>query len=194
MFFALDQNRERIPVRPGLRGTCACCGHEVIAKCGEIMSWHWSHRANDCDPWYEPESEWHRDWKSLVPPNRQEVVMGPHRADMVTAMGTVVELQNSPISPETIREREQFYNKMVWIFNAEPYIDNIYFYKKHPNMEHFLFRWKHPRLSQCAATMPLYWDFNDGTLFLVKKMHEGQPCRGWGYWYDKDEMKSRLWL
>jgi hypothetical protein len=47
--------------------------------------------------------------------------MGPHRADVVTASGGVVELQHSPISPEVIAEREAFYGeRMAWIFDATP--------------------------------------------------------------------------
>lgn len=45
--------------------------------------------------------------------------MGPHRADVVTASGGVVELQHSAISPEVITEREEFYGeRMAWIFDA----------------------------------------------------------------------------
>jgi hypothetical protein len=42
----------------------------------------------------------------------------PPRADIVTASGVVVELQHSPISAETIAEREAFYGRMVWVFDA----------------------------------------------------------------------------
>jgi hypothetical protein len=45
--------------------------------------------------------------------------MGPHRADVVTASGGVVELQHSAISPEVITEREEFYGeRMAWVFDA----------------------------------------------------------------------------
>ena len=45
--------------------------------------------------------------------------MGPHRADIVTASGGVVEIQHSPISVDVITEREEFYGEhMAWIFDA----------------------------------------------------------------------------
>ena len=45
--------------------------------------------------------------------------MGPHRADIVTASGGVVEIQHSPISADVITEREEFYgDRMAWIFDA----------------------------------------------------------------------------
>ena len=64
-------------------------------------------------------TEWHRGWQLAVPPERREVVMGPHRADIVTASGGVVEIQHSPISVDVITEREEFYGeRMAWIFDA----------------------------------------------------------------------------
>lgn len=104
-----------------LKAKCSGCGDDVIAKCGEIKIWHWAHVNKECDSWYEPESAWHIGWKSLAPPDNQEVVIGPHRADIRTSKGTVIELQHSPISPEEIREREQFYGDMIWIFDASAF-------------------------------------------------------------------------
>ena len=110
----------RVEAAPGLAGACPSCGSPVRPKCGSIVVHHWAHLARaDCDPWTEPEGEWHRGWKLAVPPERREVVIGPHRADIVTASGGVVELQHSPISPEVITEREEFYgDRMAWIFDA----------------------------------------------------------------------------
>jgi hypothetical protein len=64
-------------------------------------------------------TEWHLGWQLAVPPERREVVMGRHRADIVTASGGVVEVQHSSISPDAIEEREAFYGeRMAWIFDA----------------------------------------------------------------------------
>ena len=86
----------------------------------EINVWHWTHHAGaDCDPWSESMTEWHLGWQRAVPPERREVVMGPHRADIVTASGGVVEIQHSPVSPDVIAAREAFYgDQMAWIFDA----------------------------------------------------------------------------
>jgi competence protein CoiA len=85
---------------PGLEGTCPSCGHRCRPKCGQLVTWHWAHHARaDCDPWAEPLTEWHLGWQRAVPPERREVVMRPHRADIVTASGGVVEVQHSGISP-----------------------------------------------------------------------------------------------
>ena len=89
-------------------------------ECGKINVHHWAHHARaDCDPWAEPMTEWHRGWQLAVPPERREVVIGPHRADIVTASGGVVEIQHSSVSPDVIAEREEFYgDRMAWIFDA----------------------------------------------------------------------------
>jgi hypothetical protein len=108
------------------RAICDCCNAEVIAKCGEIREWHWAHKSGiDCDSWREAETEWHINWKSQFPDDWQEITIKKpgedefHRADVLTDKGVVIEFQNSPLSPEEIRTRESFYEKPVWVVNAE---------------------------------------------------------------------------
>lgn len=115
-----DTAAGRAEASPGLAGTCPSCGHPCRPKCGKINIWHWAHHARaDCDPWAEPLTEWHLSWQRAVPPERREVVMGAHRADIVTASGGVVEIQHSAISPDVIAAREEFYGpRMAWIFDA----------------------------------------------------------------------------
>jgi len=40
------------------RGFCPLCEKPVIAHCRERYVWHWKHQGS-CDPWSEPETEWH---------------------------------------------------------------------------------------------------------------------------------------
>lgn len=121
MLYALvEQQKQR--AMPQICGKCPGCQENLIPKCGEIKTWHWAHRAGDCDPWYEPESEWHQSFKALMPPEQTEVTIRrdgkTHRADIVAVDGTVVELQHSSISSVEIREREDFYGKIAWLFDA----------------------------------------------------------------------------
>ncbi len=100
------------------------CVTPVIPKCGEFVSHHWAHKSNrDCDPWWE-ESEWHLGWKKLIRPENTEVVMKPHRADIVGNRGMVVELQHSRLPPDQVRAREAFYRNMVWL------VDGLQFRKR----------------------------------------------------------------
>jgi competence protein CoiA len=119
VFYAAVPGSERAPATPQAKGSCPACGEPVIAKCGAIVTWHWAHQARaECDPWAERDTAWHLDWQQAVPPGRREVVIGPHRADVITANGWVVELQHSGISPAVIAEREAFYGRMVWLFDV----------------------------------------------------------------------------
>jgi peptidoglycan hydrolase CwlO-like protein len=48
-----------------------------------------------------------------------------HFADVRTDKGLVIEFQNSPITPPTIRQRETFYGNMIWVVNANTYKDSF---------------------------------------------------------------------
>jgi competence CoiA-like predicted nuclease len=53
-------NNKRESAEPGIKATCPLCGKELIPKCGSIKIWHFAHKIdNQCDNWYEPESDWH---------------------------------------------------------------------------------------------------------------------------------------
>jgi competence protein CoiA len=100
-----------------------CCGSPVIAKCGEIRMHHWAHRGM-CDPWWEGETEWHREWKRLFPKEWQEVVHfaengEKHIADVKTDQGYIVEFQHSYIKSEEVKSREDFYKNMIWIVDGK---------------------------------------------------------------------------
>lgn len=131
MQFGVDNNGNRINPYPKGKAICPLCNEPLIAHCGDIYSWHWQHRSDrECDPWQEHETEWHRSWKSKFPENWQEVIMEDesgekHIADVKTGKNTVIEFQNSSISSPTIRIREAFYKRMIWVINAESFKDNF---------------------------------------------------------------------
>jgi hypothetical protein len=91
----------------------------VTAKCGKVKIHHWAHESiQSCDPWSEHIGEWHKSWQDIVLEEYVEVSMGAHRADIQNTRGTVIELQHSPISPDEIACREEFYGDMIWVFDA----------------------------------------------------------------------------
>lgn len=120
---------------PGLKGTCAHCASAMIAKCGRVKVWHWSHKAAPpCDPWWESETEWHRQWKNLFPVEWQEIghvdsITGErHIADVKNPFGLVVEFQHSPLKPDEMQAREAFYKEMVWVVDGRRgELDSAYF-------------------------------------------------------------------
>lgn len=125
MRFALVGN-ERLEASSELEGAlCPCCLNPVTAKCGEQRIHHWAHKSKrTCDSWWEPETEWHRAWKSNFPAEWQEFIRTDdqtgekHIADVCTGHGLVLEFQHSAIKPEERISREQFYKNMVWVVDG----------------------------------------------------------------------------
>ena len=123
MRFALIDDLRR-EAEPGLSGTCPGCAADLVAKCGKTRVWHWAHRGNrSCDPWWEPETEWHRNWKSHFPIEQQEVRQQAesgewHIADVKTRHGMVLEFQHSHLDPEERAAREDFYTDMIWVVDG----------------------------------------------------------------------------
>jgi len=130
MLHALDENQLKIKPKKGKSAICPYCFGKVNAVCGDINIHHWRHDvSSNCDPWKEHETEWHRSWKEHFPEEWREVIIENaeerHIADLLTVHGLVVEFQNSSISNKTIQIREQFYNKMIWLINADHFKDNF---------------------------------------------------------------------
>lgn len=186
MLLALAPSGERIAAEPKAIGACPSCSSSLVTKCGSIVTWHWAHQARpECDPWWE-ESEWHRTWKLDAAPESIEVKMGPHRADIVGPRG-VVELQHSYLAPDEILEREAFYGRMVWLFDATTCADRI---ELRPRDGFVTFRWRHPRRSIAFARAPLFLDLGAGALLHVRKIGTECPVGGWGYKMERDEFIS----
>ncbi|MBX4888503.1 MULTISPECIES: competence protein CoiA [Rhizobium] len=114
----------RCEAQPGMRAFCASCNAAVTAKCGSKRVWHWAHiGVRNCDPWWESETEWHRNWKNRFPTHWQEIrrrdTSGElHIADVETEAGIVIEFQHSNISATERASREHFYGQMVWVVDG----------------------------------------------------------------------------
>ncbi|WP_051691595.1 competence protein CoiA [Pedobacter borealis] len=115
-----------------LKGLCPGCGNLVTSKCGTIKIHHWAHLRNmDCDPWWEPMTQWHLDWQDYFPKEwrekvfRDEVTGEFHRADIQTPTGITIEFQHSPLSVNELLGRNNFYKKLIWVVNAQNFKNNI---------------------------------------------------------------------
>ncbi|PHN01138.1 competence protein CoiA [Flavilitoribacter nigricans] len=118
-------NGKKVEAKPKLRGICTNCSQEMVAKCGRVKIWHWAHKSRlHCDPWWESETEWHRNWKNNFPVEWQEISHKDkasnerHIADVKTSHGLVLEFQHSLISPAEVESREQFYGNLIWIVDG----------------------------------------------------------------------------
>lgn len=124
MKFALVNGIKQTP-EPKKLGICPFCNAEVISKCGNIKIWHWAHKGKlECDPWWENETEWHRNWKTHFPTEWQEVIQTAedgqkHIADVKTDQGWVIEFQHSYLRPEERKARNEFYKKLVWVIDGK---------------------------------------------------------------------------
>lgn len=207
--YALDLFNDRIEAVPSAdHATCPLCGAACIPKCGSIIIWHWAHKQRaDCDTWSEGETEWHRAWKQMVRKECQEVCKGPHRADIVGNGGMVIELQHSPISPETIEDREAFYGKMIWLFDASEYHKNLSFFGNKRADNYRTFKWSWARKSQQFIQSPLFWDVPQRIrkanqrlgvpelviprhILEVRRIHDSG--NGWGYKWTIDQFVKRF--
>lgn len=183
MSLAVDKHGNRLAPTKGAKGVCPGCGGEMRAKCGSIVAHHWAHVSNkDCDSWAENISPWHAAWQDCFPAECQEVWLGEnneHRADVKGDI-RILEVQKSPLSPEKIREREEFYGEMAWMLCGEDFISNIEFHSTCRESSHlakqsqecvlpnltFSFSWKRMRRSWLAAKKPLFIHFPQGIGFV----------------------------
>lgn len=120
-----EVNGSRSRPLPGVVGKCPFCQSEMIARCGEVRVHHWAHKSkSDCDSWWEPETDWHLEWKNEFPLRWQERILfdqttnEKHIADVFTLAGLTVEIQHSHLEPEERRAREAFYKNMLWIVDG----------------------------------------------------------------------------
>jgi hypothetical protein len=129
MFTAIDNatKKEVIPFKNGT-AICKCCGSDVIAKCGTINIHHWAHKSKvNCDSWYEPMTQWHKDWQGKFNSEWREKLLfdectgEKHIADIHTPSGITIEIQHSPISIDEFSSRCDFYKKLIWVIDGRNY-------------------------------------------------------------------------
>lgn len=134
-------NGVRTEAFPSGRGQCRTCGATLIAKCGPRIVHHWAHAGGrDCDPWWENETDWHREWKNQFPPECREIHhVAPdgevHRADIKTQTGIYIEVQHSAMTDAERMARENFYGNLVWVIDGRGFRDNFDIYHLLPAPE-----------------------------------------------------------
>ena len=192
------KNGKRIEAKPKEEAKCHICNKKVIAKCGDIKVWHWAHKVGeDCDLFGEGETEWHLNWKKEYPIEQQEVIIGNHRADIKTER-IIIELQNSPLSSEKIKEREEYYDNIIWLLNGNTLGKNIC--EIRDKGTHITFKWKWFPSSWWSAKKGIFIDFGDFIL-EVRKLYNNNieeeyiykplSVRGWGFILSKEEFIRR---
>lgn len=195
------------PSKTGERAVCPACDGDVVSRCGEINAWHWAHRViAGCDTWIETETEWHSGWKNLVPETWIEIIIekdGKRRlADIRLPNGCAVKLQRAPLSPEEIRDYEQFFGEMVWIFDVRDSretldalgLPRLDLRKKEMSplakqlrggrgtpANYRTFRWKHPKKHIAFAKKRVFLDIGEGEVFQLARLYPKRPSGGFGF-------------
>jgi hypothetical protein len=123
-------------------------------------------------------------WKARFPEDYQEVVVGPHRAD-VKGPAAVLEVQRSQIAPEMIREREEFYGEMLWMLKGDDFVER--FSTRYLGNGIYRWEWKSPRQRWASAERRLLIDF--GEIFEITKIDGRQtPWTGSGRFISGSEL------
>jgi competence CoiA-like predicted nuclease len=114
----------------GAIGTCPWTQRPVKAHVGLIRQ-YWAYVGGQprWERGYEPESEWHLAWKSPIEDSNCEVIFDSkleHRADILGADNTVIEIQRSTIDLRDSQERIRFYRsetgrRVVWVVDIQEF-------------------------------------------------------------------------
>lgn len=132
-------NGDRIEAFPGGKAACPTCGAGMLAKCGPRIMHHWAHLGRrNCDPWWENETEWHREWKNCFPLTCREISHTAedgeiHRVDIKTPTGIYIEVQHSSMTDAERVSREAFYKNLVWIVDGRSFQNNFDLYHMLPD-------------------------------------------------------------
>ncbi len=124
---------------------------------GSINEWHFAHEKGECsDSWHYDMSEWHMRMQGyFAPENREVVVGGAHRADILKD-GVVVEFQHSSISVDEFCERNDFYinagYRVAWVIDVADRFEEGQI--KNTDCDFSTFQWLHPLKYLSAGPAP----------------------------------------
>jgi len=205
MLYAYNITHDLIPATPHTNGICPSCNQPLIAKCGQINIWHWSHKSKEPLCNYRPETEWHLKWKqdALKFGNEVEVHIGNHISDILNKNSKrLIELQNSAIDPIEIIDRcevfKQYRYMVDWIFNlSTKYENEQLLFAQHEGYHTFKQKWQ-KKLLWFLFNDDLYpkygrvWiDIGEAFhLFLIKKLYSSGG--GWGKFANRHSPISKI--
>jgi competence protein CoiA len=188
MRFALVEGKRTLP-SPGLTGSCPACGSAVLPKCGSQRVHHWAHRGERvCDRWWEPETEWHRNWKDKFPLAWQEVIRVDssgerHIADVHSDLGLTIEFQYSYLNPKERISRENFYGNMVWVSSGSRLAGDLPRFIE--GKQSFTRMWKGVYVTPAPGkvfphdwlncAVPVFFDYENAPGLTEPAMHIGRP-------------------
>ena len=170
--YADPAHTDQPDLTPGARAICVDCDGLLIAKCGDILQWHWAHEATDTNcVGSDGETAWHRTWKLWAENHgaQTEITDGPHRADIIWPDGHIYELQSNYLSPADIDARERHWGThLTWIYRITPNRSS-----RLTNIGDGWFKWRQPALSMTRHNRPVIWHINDRLFNVTIKFENG---------------------
>ena len=118
-----------------------------------------------------------------------------------------MKLQRSPLSPEQIRDYENFFGNMILIFDVQDSIEpsdggpRLEFRKREMSSKalqlrrwketpsnYRTFRWKHPKKHIAYASRRVYLDVGKNFVFDLQKIYPDRPAGGFGFFCRVEDM------
>ena len=172
MLTASDSDGRKICIDDYVKKSCTVycpLGHEMVAKQGEVMKWHFAHKTDSNCIYSKGKTKWHLWWQSRIKTEYLEARMlvndTLHIADIYNKHSEVIEVQHSIMDKQTMHEREEFYGDMIWIFDVSGHSIDIV--DKHKDLVKMVFRSGNMYFSQ--ACKKSYLDMGYKGLFEVLK-------------------------
>jgi hypothetical protein len=185
MLYAFDINGQ--PIRPSehrQEATDPYSGATVYGIVGAGLN-YWRHDGDLYDSWALPNATWNLEWKLLFPSNIVEISVQGHTerhvADVRANNGAVIKFQSRMLDSKQLRERELFFDKMIWVFKTDKwdmninteetvssYINTEGKSRQLPISDKFKwckFRASYPKIAFKACKMPVFLDFGDENLY-----------------------------
>lgn len=185
MLYAIDTDGQRI--RPSIHKQLATdpySGLPAQGITGEGLD-YWRLIEGKYDAWALPNATWNLRWKLEFPEPLVEIsIQGDHAkhvADVRTNKGTVLKFQARNLNEQQLREREVFFEQMVWIFRADKWDIELMFnptrYRTTEGRDRQLpksdsFKWvkfqsRHSKSVFRACKMPVFLDFGDDCIYWL---------------------------
>lgn len=162
---------------------CNVCNNIIIGKKGGINAHHYAHINTKCiiNRDKDSKTKWHMMWQNIAKKQYLEKIINKekkiHIADIINEDNVVIEVQHSNLSEEEIKERENFYDNMIWILDASDFIkkdkkDNTdYLVLKsscifYTNNNYYLVKFTNK--FWCKMNKKKYVDMGDGMYEIIK--------------------------
>jgi hypothetical protein len=200
LFALLDGERARAIKDGPRRAACLDCGAAMLAKTGEVVSWHWAHLTENPHCAAALESEWHLGWKSEATHPGVEVAVGKRRADVLAPYGYAIEFQRSALTREEVQAREDDWErKVIWIFYAKEAYERpggLEFWNADASfgkVDWAKIHWPHAPERVRAARCWVLLDVGKANLMFVGEWVPGKsPLQGYGWTVSREWVEKEI--